>query len=431
MSRCRHRPGRSIGGLCRTRPGVQVCLKVLMTIVFFVHRIRPSVGGVEKYVWELSRALHAAGHSVTVVAGDHTGSLAASEVLDGITIRRFPAMRSPIRCRWHLLRMIGLFRRADVVSISNTHMLEYFWRTFGPLVEMRKLFLIRHGMSCHYPVPDFDKRRAVRSLDLVRGVIHDGRFIEKWLGVTPDLCPDQGLSPPAAELPPIPEPPPSTAAFVGRLEHDTGIRIYIEAVRLLVQEHGRLFRLDVYGDGSLLPSLREEVARQNLPVVFHGSTPHAQDKLSDVCFAFVDGRMVVQEAMARRRVVLAAYVNPLKRDYVCAESFGPYLFASGDARNLAATALYLIDRPEERHAAVERAFSHACGLTWTATAARFVNFWQERLSVPWMEPGPLRRIRLAALATEPVYDGEGQCDAALDRGAQSGPALTPHCHPIG
>ena len=361
-------------------------MKSIMKILFFVHRIRPSVGGVEKYVWELARALHAAGHSVTVVAGDHTGSLPATESREGIAIHRFSATRSPLRCRWQLFRMRGLFRCADIISVSNTHMLEYYWRVFGPFAGIRKLFLIRHGMSCVFPVPESETFRARRSVGLVRGVVHDGCFIEKWLGVTPDLCPDQGLSPPADSLVPVPEPPPSTAAFIGRLEPDTGIQVYIEAVRLLVREFGRPFRLDVYGNGSLLPGLRERVARDALPVVFHGETPNAQDKLDEVCFAFVDGRMVIQEAMARRRVVLAAYVDPLKRDYVCMESFSPYLFAGGDARTLAETTIRLIDNSQARAIAVQRAFAFARRLSWSRTAADFGQLWQNRLATPWKAP---------------------------------------------
>jgi hypothetical protein len=61
-------------------------------------------------------------------------------------------------------------------------------------------------MSYIFPVPEWEKRRAIRSLRLAAGVIHDGAFIEKWLGVKPDLCPDQGLFPPAGELETVPEP---------------------------------------------------------------------------------------------------------------------------------------------------------------------------------------------------------------------------------
>lgn len=367
-----------------------------MKILFFVHRIHPSVGGVEKYVLELARALADGGHAVTVVAGDHIGSLPVRESHQGITIRRFPATRSPQRCRWHLLRMWPLFRRADVVSVSNTHMLEYYWRMFGPLVEPQKLFLIRHGMSCVHPVPEDEKRRAQRSARLVRGVVHDGEFIGKWLGVQPDLCPDQGLSPEADRLEPVPEPPPTSAAYVGRLEPDTGIRTYIDAVRILTKRLARSFELHVYGDGSLMTSLCDIVKRDDLPVVFHGRTPNAQEKIVKSCFAFLDGRMAIQEAMARRRLVLAAFVDPLKRDYVCMESFSPFLHAAGDAEALAAKTTHFIDHQDARADAVAQAYRFACQLRWASTADIYAKFWQERLCLPFARPTRWKCARLAA-----------------------------------
>ncbi len=99
-----------------------------MRIAFFVHRFWPSVGGVEKYIHELSRAMIATGHSVDIVAGDHVGNLPKTETHDGIRIHRYPAMRSPLRCRIHLLAMRRLPARADVTTVSNTQMLEYLLR---------------------------------------------------------------------------------------------------------------------------------------------------------------------------------------------------------------------------------------------------------------------------------------------------------------
>ncbi|MCH8147915.1 MAG: glycosyltransferase family 4 protein [Planctomycetes bacterium] len=398
-----------------------------MRILFFVHRFRPSVGGVEKYILELARALSEGGHTVSVVAGDHIGSLPARESYEGITIRRFPATRSPQRCRWHLLRMRPLFRSADVISVSNTHMLEYYWRMFGPQVEPHKLFLIRHGMSCVYPVPDGEKRRAKRSVGLVRGVAHDGEFIEKWLGIRPDLCPDQGLSPAADRLDPVAEPPPTSATYIGRLEPDTGIHTYIDAIRILTKRQGRCFKLHVYGDGSLMGSLRDLVHRDDLPVVFHGRTANAQEKIVESCFAFLDGRMAIQEAMARRRLVLAAYVDPLKRDYVCVESFSPFLHAMGDAEAFAAKTMHFIDNPEARADGVAQAYRFVCGLRWSDAAKTYAKFWQERLGLPFAKAS---RWKCAWVATRIAQEAKRRAS-----GGGSAASGAPFClslpHPAG
>ncbi|MGD2109076.1 MAG: glycosyltransferase family 4 protein [Phycisphaerae bacterium] len=365
-----------------------------MRIAFVVHRYWPLVGGVEKYIHELAKALIAMGHDVDVITAALKDGLAIREVHEGVQIHRFPALRSRMRSRLWFLAHFALLQRADVVHVSNTHMLETLWRTLGILVDRRKVFLTRHGMSYVYPVPEAEKRRAVRSLRMACGVIHDGAFIEKWLGVKPDLCPDQGLSPVADDIEHTPEPPPRSATYIGRLEPDSGIGIYMDAVRRLVHEHDRAFELHVYGDGSLAGELSEQASREELPVHFHGRKPDAQRHINDTCFAFIDGRMAIQEAMARRRLVLAAYVDPLKRDYVGTEPFSPYLVAVGSGAELAERVCHYIDHPDQRRALVERAFEHARTLSWRRTAEAYLRVWQQRLADPLPGPSMLEALKL-------------------------------------
>ena len=366
-----------------------------MKITFLVHRYWPHVGGVEKYIHELAKALIGKGHDVTVVAGATTDGLSPVETHEEVRIRRFPANRSPLRGRLWMLRNTGLFRGADVVHISNTHMLEYFWRMVGPLVDRRKVFLTRHGMSYLDPVPESEKRRARRSLTMAAGVVHDGAFIEKWLEVAPDLCPNQGLAPSADELDPVPEPPPTSAVYIGRIEKDSGIEIYIDAVRRLITEYSRSFKLDVYGDGTQYDDLREQVRAEGLPIHFHGRVGDAQRFITEACFAFIDGRMAMQEAMARRRMVFAAYTGGLKRDYVGTEPFSPHLVAIRDGAELAEQVDRFIADPSARAAIVDRAFAHARTLTWDRTADAYLSFWHERLASPRPASIRLAACRLA------------------------------------
>ena len=366
-----------------------------MRVVLFVHRYFPVVGGVEKYIHRLAKALLSMGHAVDVVAGATLEGLPERQCHDGVTIHRFPALRSPARARCWLWRRFGLFQRADVIHVSNTHMLEYLWRMFGPALDRRKVFLTRHGMSYIHPVPDSEKRRALRSVKLAAGIVHDGAFIEKWLGVEPDVCPDQGLFPQADELDAVPEPLAASAVYIGRPEPDSGIGIYIDAARVLTRELGREFTLDVYGEGSLVPALRAVVARDELSVRFHGRRRDAQARLVEGCFAFLDGRMAIQEAMARRRLVCAAYVDPLKLDYVGGESFSPYIVTVGSGRELARKVLHYLEHPRERLEMVERAHLHARTLSWQRTAEVYLDLWRERLANPRPRCSWTELLRLA------------------------------------
>ncbi len=332
----------------------------------------------EKYVHELSNALATKGHHSIVIAGAHEEGLPEHEFRENVELYRFPAHRSPLRCRVWLWRHVSIFRSADIVNISNTHMLEYFRRMLGPMVPRRKIFLIRHGMKCQFPVPQDDKKRAVRSCRHVAAVAHDGEFIEKWLGVKPDLCPLQGLNPRAEDITAVTAPPPDSAIYIGRLEPDTGIRIYVDAVRRLKEEHSMPFRMDVFGDGSLRAELESTIARYKLPIRLMGRVPNAQDRIEDYGFAFIDGRMAIQEAMARRRLVFAAYVDPLKYDYVGTEAFSPFLVRVGGGSELARQVLHFIENTKGRDYLVEQAYRFACTLDWHKTAESYLAMWQSR-----------------------------------------------------
>ena len=392
-----------------------------MRIVFFVHRYWPSVGGVEKYIHRLGQALQEMGHVVHVVAGVHADGLLPTEVHEGIKIHRYPAHRSPARAWWHLIRMRRLFLSADVIHVSDTFVLEYFYRMVAWTIPQKPVFLTRHGMSYLYPVPEREKERARRSLTLVDGILHDGCFIERHLGVAPDCVPDQGLYPEADDLPNIPDPAPASATFVGRLEPDTGVHIYVDAIRVLRDEHNLRITLHAYGDGSLKESLQAKAVRENLRVVFHGWQPGAQERITDGCFAFVAGRMAMQEAMARRRLVVAACVDPLKRDYVNGEPFSPFLLSGGDAATIAELVARYARDDQARRALIERAFEYARTLNWKRTALEYLKLWERAPRRPSRGRPWLARARWAwTFAAEARHAARGETREWLHRRFRTG-----------
>ncbi len=386
-----------------------------MRIVFLVNRYWPSVGGVERYVAALAAALVGRGHEVTVVAGAHAPGLPASELHEGVAIRRFPAMRSPARCWAALLGMRRVFSEADIVHLCDTQMLDYYGRMVGWLMPARPVFMTMHGMSCVYPVPDGEKRRAARARSLVAGLIHDGAFIGKWLDVTPDVIAPQGLSPKADALPRMPEPAQPSACYVGRLAEDMGVSLYLDAVRILRDEYDCTLPLHVYGAGPLEAELRRTSDAQILPVTFHGHVPNAQDRLAEHTLALVSGRMAIHEALARRRAVVAAYCNPIRRDYVETEAFSPFIATGGDGATLAAQVYRLLTDADARRDVVERGFEHVRPLSWDRTADAYLALWTSPRADHGGASGWTARARLAwRLWREASGDVEGRSAARTD-----------------
>lgn len=350
-----------------------------LTITWLVKRFWPEVGGVEKYVLELGRELAEMGHSVRVVAGDPTGSRARHERHAGLSIHRYPSRRSPWRAAWGLRALAPLFRQADVVHISDVEMFERYEVVLSRGVGARPIFLTRHGMGLRDPVSQEDRERHRRARKGVAGLLDDGTFIQRRYGQTPDCVPDPGLRPTADEMVQRPPPAQPSAAFIGRLEPDSGIDLYLDALACLRDCHGTDLPLTVYGDGSLKPRLIERAMRERLPVSWQPSAPDAQDRLFEGTLAFVSGRMAIFEAMARRRPVVAAYVDPLKRDYVCGEWFSRHILTGSSGADLANRVLPLMRDACLCEQAAREAFEPVRRLSWRTTARQYVAVWRQAL----------------------------------------------------
>ena len=151
------------------------------------------------------------------------------------------------------------------------------------------------------------------------------------------------------------------------------------------------FTFDVYGGGTLEAELRSRAEAGYLPVRFHGWVENAQEKLSDACFAFVPGRLAIQEAMARKRLVIATYVNKLRRDYVADEPFSPHLLIGASAEEIAQHVARMTVEHDERKRLTNDAFEYARTLTWEHTAREYLAVWHRGRRVESV--GVTRRIR--------------------------------------
>lgn len=369
-----------------------------LRIVWLAKAAAPDVGGVQKYVYEVARILAGDGHHFTLMAGDRSGRLAKRDTCEGIHIRRFPTGRSATRLTASLWRNLDAFLTADVIHVSDLEILELYHATLGWLLGPRPVFLTRHGMSGRFPLPAGECLRARRAALLAWGTVDDGAFIEKRLGVAPDVIINPGLRPTADELPRSPEPEPRTAVFLGRLEPDTGIELYLQSLAFLRERDGIHLRLDVYGEGTLKSRLAAWARARRLPVVWHPARPRGQMLLHQGQLAFVSGRMAIFEAMARRRPVIAAYPNPLKRDYICGEWFSPFIDAGHTPEQIADHVARLVRDPFLLRARVEAAYEAVRGLDWRHTADAYLALWRTKLAEPrWgrtLGRGDLLRLAL-------------------------------------
>jgi glycosyltransferase involved in cell wall biosynthesis len=169
-----------------------------------------------------------------------------------------------------------------------------------------------------------------------------------------------------------------SAIYVGRLERDTGVPLYLEAVRILRKRWNLSLPLHVYGDGALRAALADYATAHALSIAFHGAAADAQEQIGAHTLAFVSGRMTIHEALARRRPVIAAYVDPIRADYVRGESFSPFIATAGSGAEIAAHAARLIEDRSAWAEMTERGWQHVQALSWQRTAEAYVEFWSTR-----------------------------------------------------
>lgn len=350
-----------------------------MKILMMTPSFAPRIGGVEKHVLRVSQELNRQGHRVTVLTMRWEEEWAITEEVEGVTVYRIPRQfgLKSILLRW------ALIRDADLIHCHDAYPLIRYYFPFRFLFPRKPLFITFHGYE-RYPVP----REAILLRKLARrlagGCICMGGFIEKWYGTKCDLVSCGGVDP---GQPLTPAPPVGNALFVGRLETDTGIMEYLEALRLLA-EQGRRLGLEVCGEGSLLPEIEEFAQEHGLDLRLHGFVSDLRPFWERARFAFVSGYLAIQEAMAAGRLVFAIYDNPLKHDYLASfPQANQVMVIAGSARELAGQLARYLDDPKLAEAKVAAATELVQGQSWARVAELYLELYRTKgKRVPCLNP---------------------------------------------
>lgn len=329
----------------------------------------PHIGGVETHVLRVGEELVRQGHEVIVLTAMHDERLPEAEHHKGIRILRFPGHR-PVEGRRWLLANRSLLRNVDLV---HCHDFDTFFDLYLPFRvghPGKPTFVTFHGHEGVLPIPASIvlKRRITEKL--TDGNICIGDFIPKWYGTKADIVSYGG----ADEI----EDPGSSeqgAVFIGRLEEDTGILTYIEALRVLKAEWDVDLTLDVFGDGGLRGTIEDRSERYGLRVTVHGMVNEPWLRARGE-FAFVSGYLSILEAMARKKLVFAVYENELKRDYLTmipgAEGM---MEISSSPESLAKVIGKRMDDRGGRREMVNRAYDFSKRSTWKKVAEQYLRLW--------------------------------------------------------
>ena len=317
------------------------------TVVHLARLCYPHVGGVERHLLELTAVLAEREVTNIVITTQYEPQLPLIEQLDTMQIFRIPVLANPptglrasllYKCAvWHAIwKLRTVIQRADVVQIHDV-----FWWLLPllPLLNRTRLFITFHG---------YEGDEAPRLSQILwhkiaawytRGNLAVGEFHRKWYGIQPTITTHGAVTVPTEQ---VTRSEKSSATFkilyIGRLSADSGIAVYLQAVRGL-KASGQRVELDVYGGGEEHAQFQKFCSQHDLPVRFKGAVPGAAQFIPKYQAAFVSRYLAILEALAVGVSVIAHYNTDIKHDYLQLAPFADWIT--------------IVHTPEEIQAAVE------------------------------------------------------------------------------
>lgn len=338
-----------------------------MTVVFFARLFYPHIGGVEKHVYEISKELLKKKYKVIVVTEKHGKELLEHEAYKGIEIYRIPVNQNgrlkKFSIWWWLVKKINIIKQADIVHCHDV----FFWYLpFRFAFLHKKVFTTFHGYES-FPITK--KAILIRKISekLSRGNICIGNYIKKWYKTKPSFVSYGGVD--VGEYP-ISKKRNVNALFIGRLDEQTGIQMYCNAIKK-IKKNIPNFEFVIIGDGkfrSYAERYGKVLGLQNRPEKY----------FLKYRYAFVSRYLSILEAIAARRLVFAVYDNLLKEDYLKMAPFAKFIVIERTAENLAKKVAYYLQHPEEENKLIEKAYDWVKKQSWEEMVSIYTKLWKKK-----------------------------------------------------
>lgn len=319
-----------------------------MTIVFLCASFYPNIGGVEKHVLEVAKRLKRKGNRVVVITESKNIN---RELVAGIKIYRFyfgeKGWLRKFRIWLTLWKKRNLLKTADIIHCHDV----FFWYfPFRFIFLRKKVYTTFHGYETKFPIDN--KAIFIRKISekLSWGNICVGDYIKKWYGTNPNYVTYGAVDKVRSLKSKYHKSSRLKILFIGRVEKDTGVDIYTQALKLLNKSK---FSLEVCGDGSLRNSLKEYGK-------VHGFVNNINSFILKSDIVFASSYLSILTAMSFKKPVFAVYNNPLKRDYLKNAPFAKWITIRDSAKSLASEIKHLKRYNKE----IELGYAWVTGQTW-------------------------------------------------------------------
>jgi len=336
-----------------------------MNILFFSRRFHPYIGGVEKHVLEISKRLLKQGHVVTIITEAVAGS-PKKETIEGIIVQRINVGKEDRLKKFRIWK--ELFRLQDLINdadIIHCHDVFFWYLPFRFLSPQKPVYTTFHGYES-YPIAK--KAISMRKLSerLSFGNLCIGDFIPKWYGTNPTY-----VSYGAVELPKKENHvavKKESAVFIGRLDEQTGILTYVQAIALLKKKYPK-FEFIAVGDGDERKKIEQKVK-------VTGFQKNPERYFSTYHFAFVSRYLSILEAFAAKRLVIAVYDNPVKEDYLRMAPYAKWIVIEKTPEKIFEQVESLLANPQKEQKMVNAAYEWVAQQTWEKMIATYLRLWK-------------------------------------------------------
>jgi glycosyltransferase involved in cell wall biosynthesis len=342
-----------------------------MKVLFFSRFFYPHIGGVEVHISNLAKSLLGKKNfEISLITERFDPNLPDEEVLCRIKVLRL----SYPKLKWVGLISIWIslisnyfeeFKKADIIHI---HDIFIWYLPIRFLFPRKKVFVTFHGYSSYPPTKKAIVYQKLAE-KLTDGNICVGKFVEKWYGTKPTI-----ITYGAVDLTRFNYSAVSIkydGIFFGRLDTQTGINTYLKAVEILKSKDID-FRLLVLGDGECKRNAME-ISSHWEPFVVN---PARYVKKSRVVFA--SGYLSILESFACKKLVFAAYNDPLKRDYLEMTPFAKWIIVENDAKKLAEDLVDYFENPSKYQDMIDKAYEWVRGQTWEKMAENYLKLWGKK-----------------------------------------------------
>lgn len=354
-----------------------------MTILFFSRLFYPHGGGVETHVREIGKRLVKMGHKVTVVTETplpsaahntsyHSNSESAKMTgeIDGVRIVRVNGGKEgfwkKFRIWFWLFKHRSLIASADIV---HAHDVFFWYLPFRFLYTNKPVYTTFHGYETKFPPAKKAVLIRMISEKLSFGNICVGGFISKWYGTSPTYTTYGGTVVLSSKYYVLREKKDSKLKilFIGRLEEDIGIGLYLQAIRKLKEKKD--IEVTFLGEGSF----KKEASKYGEVIAnYSNDTNYYSELLQKVDVVFASSYLSILSAMSAKKPVIAVYTNKLKKDYLVMTPFAEFIAVVDSADKI----MNEVENLGEKHTKADQAYNWVKEQTWEKVVEMYLRLWK-------------------------------------------------------